>query len=391
MARTSEYKRKRVLLLDGYGRQIPSLLHQFYKLGCIVTTICESKLDVGYTSRYPKKRVVVQGIREDKEVYRMAIERELSEEEYDIIFPVLEKATDICTDGIIQNKYPDIKIIAATREAFLKAYDKQQTMKVCMENGIPCPITKMDEESMEEFLEKVQFPLAAKPRKGSGGAGFKRIHSREELDRYIEEGTIKIEEYVIQELIPKGGYQYGGYVMMDKHHKAQSVISVESCRWFPIDGGPGCYIRTINHKGMQDSSVRLLEKLEWTSFGHIGFIMDPRDNTPKVMEINGRIPASIKMCEWMGTEPVKNMLDLAYGKELVPMTKEIPEHMALRYFHTDIMWFVKSPNRFKAKPSWFYCLKQKDYIFSWTDPVPFFSYAIEHMMTYRRDMEKRKH
>ena len=67
------YLGKKVLLLDGYGRQVPSLLHQLHQLGCVVTTICESKLDVGYTSRYPTKRIVVHGIREDAAIYRDSI------------------------------------------------------------------------------------------------------------------------------------------------------------------------------------------------------------------------------------------------------------------------------------------------------------------------------
>ena len=385
-----DYNGKKVLLLDGFGRQISSLLHQLHKLGCVITTINENRLDVGNTSRYPSKKIIVPGIRENTLIYRSAIMKEL-ENGYDVLFPVLERATDICTSGEIQAKYPGLKIIAAPREAFLKAYDKQETMKVCMENGIPCPITKMDNESMEDYLSKVSFPICAKPRKGSGGAGFKRIHTKDELDAYIADGTIIPEEYVIQELIPKGGLQYGGYVMMDAHHKPQSTLIVESNRWFPIDGGPGCYIRTINHKGMIDSTNRLFESMKWKSFGHVGFIMDPRDNTPKVMEINGRIPASIKICEWAGTEPVKNMLDLAYDKPLQKMTKPIPEHLALRYFHTDLMWLIKNPDRWKAKPNWFYFLKQKDYIFSWTDPIPFFSYAIEHVMTYKKDMKQRQH
>lgn len=384
------YLGKKVLLLDGYGRQVPSLLHQLRQLGCKVTTMCESKLDVGYTSRYPSRRIVVHGIREDEAIYRKAIEQELKYG-YDILFPILERATDICTDGPIQKEYPDLKIIAASREAFLKAYDKQQTMKVCMENHIPCPITKMDNETLDEYLDKVSFPICAKPRKGSGGAGFKRILNRKELDSYIDDGTIVVDEYVIQELIPKGGLQYGGYVMMDNQHNPQSTLVVESCRWFPIDGGPGCYIRTINHKGMIDSTNRLFESMKWKSFGHVGFIMDPRDNTPKVMEINGRIPASIKICEWAGTEPVRNMLDLVYGKKIEGSNKSIPEHLALRYFHTDLMWLIKNPDRWKVKPGWFDFRKSKDYIFSWADPLPFFSYAIEHALTYKKDMAKRKH
>ena len=100
----TEYKGKTVLLLDGYGRQIPSILHQLHELGCVVTTVCESKLDVGYTSRYPQKRIVVKGIRENKKVYRQEIENELKRNHYDILFPVLEVATDICIDGDFQDR-----------------------------------------------------------------------------------------------------------------------------------------------------------------------------------------------------------------------------------------------------------------------------------------------
>ena len=379
------------MVLDGYGRQIPSILKQLHDLGCIVTTINASRLDVGCTSRYPQRAVIVKGIREDKVIYEKAIRKELKKNKYDVVFPMLEPSTEIMHKLKRQGVLRDIKLIAAPYEAFVKAYDKQLTMETCMDNGIPCPITKRDSETLDEFLSKVSFPLAAKPRKGSGGAGFKRIKDRQELGRYISEGTIRIEEYVIQELIPKGGLQYGGYVMMDKNHIAQAVLVVESCRWFPIDGGPGCFIRTINDPVMIESSKKLLEKIGWSSFGHIGFIMDPRDNTPKVMEINGRIPASIKICDWAGTEPVRRMLELAYNVPIDKFTKEIPMHLALRYFHTDIMWFLKSPDRFKTKPSWFDFKNSKDYIFSWSDPLPFFSYAIEHVLTYKKDMDKRRH
>ena len=239
------YKGKKVLLLDGYGRQIPSLLHQLHELGCKVTTMCESRLDVGFTSRYPSRRIVVHGIREDVDIYRQAIEKEL-ENGYDVLFPILEKSTDICTDGKISALYPGLKIIAAPREAFLKAYDKQQTMTACMKNGIPCPITKMDDETMDDFLSRVSFPLAAKPRKGSGSAGFKKIHTREELDQYIADGDIVPEEYVIQEFIPQDKYMCNCYVMMDDQQNPMYSLALKTYRWYPVDGGPGCFARTVD-------------------------------------------------------------------------------------------------------------------------------------------------
>lgn len=391
MKKQSEYVGKRVLLLDGYGRQIPSLLHQLYNLGCIVTTMCESKLDVGFTSRYPKKKIVVHGIRDNAQIYRKAIERELGKEKYDVLFPILEIATDICTTESLKKKYPNLKIISAPREAFLKAYDKQETMRICMENNIPCPVTKLDSETLEEYLKKVKFPLAAKPRRGSGSAGFKKINSEKELMIYIKKGDIDLKKYVLQEFIPQDKYMCNCYIMMDDESMPIFSVAIRTYRWYPIDGGPGCFARTINEKQVTDNAIKLFKKLQWAGFGQVSFIVDSRDNIPKVTEINGRISAGIKIVEYAKCTPVKYMLDRAYEKKLIPKKSKVEEGLGLRYFHTDLLWFLKSPNRFLAKPSWFNFFKCKDYIFSWTDPIPFFSYAIEHMMTYRKDMAKRKH
>ena len=139
-----DFKGKKVLLLDGFGRQIASILIQLRRLGCVVTTMNASKLDIGYSSRYPKKKILVKGIREDSDIYREAIRKAISEEKYDIIFPVIERSTEIVHELNLNGELGDAKIVAAPKEAFEMAYDKQKTMTVCMENGIPCPITKLD-------------------------------------------------------------------------------------------------------------------------------------------------------------------------------------------------------------------------------------------------------
>ena len=181
-----DYKGKRVLVLDGFGRQVPAILKELHDLGCIITTLNEKKLDVGYSSRYPDKRIVEHGIRDNEKLLASIIERELKSGNYDVFLPMVEKSTDILTQMVEKGKTGDVKVIAAPRQAFLKAYDKEATMRICQENDIPCPRTKMDDETMDEYLAKVKFPLACKPRKGSGAAGFKKVNSKEELLDYIE-------------------------------------------------------------------------------------------------------------------------------------------------------------------------------------------------------------
>ena len=322
MTSSLDYKGKKVLLLDGYGRQIPSLLRQLHQLGCIVTTVNHSKLDVGYTSRYADKRIVAKGIRDDRALLKKVIDEAIASGKFDIIFPVLEPSTDIVSQYVEDGTLGNIKALCAPREAFLKAYDKQQTMKVCMENGIPCPITKLDDETLEEYLKKVDFPLAAKPRKGSGGAGFKRINNREELDNYLADGTIKVEEYVIQEFIPQDAYMCNCYVMMDDEHTPMYSVAIQTYRWFPIDGGPGCFALTVDQPFVTGNAIKLFRNLGWSGFGQVSFMMDSRDHMPKITEINGRISAGIKIVEYAGCTPVKYLLDRAYGKKMYPRREE---------------------------------------------------------------------
>jgi len=386
-----DYKGKRVLVLDGFGRQQSSILRQLHDLECVITTVNNSKLDVGYASRYPHKRIVEHGIKDDEQLYKMVIERELATGNYDIVFPMVEKSTNILTIMKERGELGNVKAIVAPRSAFLKAYDKEETMRLCQEIGVPCPRTKMNDQTLDEYLSMVLFPLACKPRKGSGSAGFKKVQSREELDKYIAEGIIKPEEYVIQEYIPHSGTRYSNRVFLDKNQKVIFNVGTQIFRSFPVDGGPGCYSRTINRKDVKEYSERLLKKMEWVGLAHVCYMLDPRDNTPKIIEINGRIPSGIKICDLVGVKTVKCMFDMVYDVPMESYPEEFPEGEALRYFHTDIMWLLKSPNRFKANPSWFNFHRNHDYIWSWSDPLPFFTYTIEHLKTYKDDMKKREH
>ena len=386
-----DYKGKRVFVLDGYGRMLPTILKQLHDLGCIITTLNDSKLDIGYSSRYPTKKILAKGIREDFDLLRRIIVREIESGNYDVFFPMIENSTDILTQLQEEGKLGNAKLIAAPRNAFLKAFDKELTMNTCMDYSIPCPLTKRDSESLDEFLSKAKFPLACKPRKGTGSTGFKKVENREQLDNYIKDGSICVNEYVIQEFIPHTDYHYGIYMMFDNDGNYVYSVTVKSCRQYPVDSGPGCYIYTVNDEEIKKNSIQLMKALGWKGFGHVGLIMDPRDNTAKVMEINGRIASGIGICNLVGISSVKLLLDYAYGQPISFKEQPYPEKIALRHSQADIMWLIKAKNRFSAKPSWFNFKNNHDYVFSWRDPLPWFTYSMEHVLTYRKDMKKRTH
>ena len=383
------FKGVRVLVLDGYGRQVAIILKELHKLGCITTTQNCSKLDVGYTSRYPKKKILEPNVRYDLNELKRVLDREIPSGNYDVVFPMLEGSTDVLwANKEFYQKY--VKFACAGEEGFVNAYDKQLTMTLCQKNGINCPITKMDDETLEEFLSKVSFPLALKPRKGSGSRGFHKVDTKEQLLSPIESGEVKVEEYVIQEFIKEGEIHRVSYTFIDNDGNVKTSLMAKSTRPYPLVVGTNSLFQSCQMPEIAAQSEKLLKLMNWKGYASVCFIESDEDHVPKVMEINGRISASIKMSVLCGAHVVRQLMEMAYDMPVTEYSRDYREDMRLRHFQADMMWFIKSPTRFKCKPFWFSPIRTSDVVFSWTDPIPWFAYTISCFARYKGEMEKRK-
>ena len=70
----------------------------------------------------------------------------------------------------------------------------------------------------------------------------------------------------------------------------------------------------------------------------------------KIIEINPRVPASLRAAAVSGV----NFPEIIVKDALGESTPEVhyTTGKVLRYLGIDIMWLLKSPNRFHAKPGW---------------------------------------
>jgi len=58
--------------------------------------------------------------------------------------------------------------------------------------------------------------------------------------------------------------------------------------------------------------------------------------------------------------------------------------------HTDLLWLLQSPNRFRTKPGWFDFRHTTDQIFNPKDPWPWFTYTVQGLRKRKTEMAKRK-
>ena len=384
-----DFKGVRVLLLDGFCRQNAILLKELHDMGCVITTLNSSKMDVGYASRYPKEKLLDKSFKSDFAHYEKLIVEAAKSGKYDVIFPVIEESTEIIARNVDElTKY--VKVVAPPLEAFEKAHDKQLTMKICMENGINCPLTKMDDETLDEYLAKVSFPLALKPRQGRGSVGFKKVNNRDELMALINDGTVKVEEYVIQEFIEEAEVHRVSYTFIDDDGVAKSSMISKSTRPYPLGIGTNSLFESVDMPEIARQSELLLQLMGWRGYASVCFIENEKDKIPKVMEINGRISASFKVSVLAGLHIVRQLLERAYGVEVTPAPADLQYGRRVSHSQAGVMWFLKSKDRFRKEPSSTGRKGKKDVVFSWSDPWPYMTYSIQCVKKNKKEMEKRK-
>ena len=378
----------RVLLIEGRARQVMPLMKSLHELGCNIATYNASRLDMGYASKYPDKKILSYCDADDPEGSYQAIKSELETKRYDLVIPLNDFVAIILSQHKEELK-PYVTVAANDWDIFRYASDKLKTMAACMENGIPCPRTYIADETLSDLSGlDLAYPLCIKPRTGYSAIGFQKIDGPGELAVVVGATKEKYGAPLIQEYIPQTDLQYKAELFVDRNGKIKSACVFAKVRWYPISGGSSTLNVTVRRPDIVDTCVKLLKVIGWRGYADIDLIQDPRDNTAKIMEINPRITGSVKICYAAGVNFTEQILQDYTGEE-VTLYMDYPEGKYLRYLHTDILWFLKSPERFKCKPSWFDFRNSTDQIWSADDPWPWFTYTLQGMTKIRADKKKR--
>lgn len=388
-SKKTPYSNVRVLLIEGRARQVMPLMESLHKLGCHVTTYNASKLDMGYASHYPDKKVLSYCDAKDPDGSWRAISKELKTKQYDLVIPLNDFVAIMLSQHKEEMK-PYVDIAANDWDVFQYASDKLKTMKVCMDNNIPCPKTYVADETLTDLSAlDLQYPICIKPRTGFSAVGFRMIENPDHLEEIVKATKEKYGAPLIQEYIPQTDLQYKAEIFVDKNGEIKSACVFSKVRWYPIDGGSSTLNMTVDRPDIVESCRKLLKAIHWHGYADIDLIQDPRDNVAKIMEINPRITGSVKICYACGVNFSEQILQDYLNIPVAPYM-EYEKGKYLRYLHTDVLWFIKSPTRFSCKPSWFDFRNSVDQIWSAKDPWPWFTYTIANITRVKSDSKKRK-
>ena len=378
------FKGKKILLLDGLTSQCLEYTKAFNDLGCDTTVLCDDRFDTCYASKYPKHKILgVCSIRDLKGTEKWILKL-IKSNEFDVVIPFTEYSATILSHH--KNELSSYAhLIVNDKAVFDYAQDKNNIMRICMDNNFPCPLTIYNAKSIDDIIaSNIKFPIILKPRYGFGSHGFHKLDTIEELKKCVNENIIDISMMVVQEYIPHGSLNVADNLYIDKFGNIKSAFTYASYRFYPVDGGSGVLNETINRDDIHNISVQLVQKFGLHGPVGIDMIVDKRDNIPKVLEVNLRPIACAKLGFLSGVNVAQQIMEDLYCDSVTPMMK-YKTNIRVRRSQIDWMWFIKSPDRFKARPSWFDRKNTVDQLFSWDDPGPWFAFFIYGFRKFLRE------
>lgn len=349
---------KKVLILDGGAVHAMAIAECLKKSGYQVAVICDDKNEYGYHTKFADERYL--GVDSHKKEYAEFMLGFLKEHKFDVLIPTSDTSAEFMS--FHKEELQKLTgVLMPEREVFEKGYNKNQLMSVCRRFGFPHPHTVDIAEVSKvsgfrgfqevEKLKNFPYPGLLKPNLTSGGRGMTLVNSLEEFLAVYPAIHEQYGECHLQQFIKAGGKQVKVQVMTDS--KGEPVYSsvIWKQRYYPVNGGSSCCNVTIDNPEIAKVCGNVLKAIGWVGFADFDLIENPDTGELLIMEINPRIPACVRSAFKSGMDFATMIADATTGQ---PLRKyEYKPGKRLRHLGFDVLWFLKCPNRFKTKPSWF--------------------------------------
>ena len=250
---------------------------------------------ISFHSKYCKEKIIYPQI-SNKNKFIKSLEVIVKKGNYDVLFPIREDIIPIISYHRDRfKKYTKIPLVE--HEKLNIAFDKSETLKIAMQNNIPHPKTYFVEsvKEVKKIGNKLEYPVVIKPRISSGSKGLYYVTSPKELVNRYAEISKEHKNPIIQECISLNGEAYGVEALFNKDSKPRATFVHKRIRQYPITGGPSTLRESIKNEEVEKLGIKLLKALGWYGVAMVEFKIDPRDNKPKLMEINPRFWGSLPL------------------------------------------------------------------------------------------------
>jgi predicted ATP-grasp superfamily ATP-dependent carboligase len=381
-----------VLVTDGHFRKTLAVVRSLGRKGISVTVGERTFLNTSFFSKYCTRHLIYPSPRRSPDQFIEFLLKEIKENHYDCLFPMEEETL------LLMAKYhseisqytclliPDLKKIEFVR-------DKGNLMQFAETNGIPIPKTHTlpPTQSLPPWGGGGDEGYVIKPRISSGSFGIVYVKKREDLIPSYQTVHAQYPFPIIQEWIPDGDGTFGFSALFDEASNIKAAFVHKKLRMYPIQGGPSTLREGVEHPQIMELGLSLLKSLNWVGVGMLEFKVDPRDGTPKLMELNPRFWGSLQLAIVSGVDFPYLILRIARRESFESILHyKVGKHCRWLLLG-DILHFLKNPNRFCLSPSFFHFFAPNTSydIISKDDPFPVIG-SVATFFTFLYDSEMKR-
>ena len=251
-----------------------------------------------------------------EEAYIQTIFEICKKENIDTIFPSFDAHVYVFSKNKKRFANIGVLITVPDYEAVITPLDKYRTIQAAEDVGFPCPKTYLaeNEDDFRRIASELGFPLVIKRRFTAAGRGMYLVNDLADL---LHKGNLSRrnhETILLQEYIP-GRRNDSIAVTLDRKGDLKMVF----CR------KPLCRLSRFRRVRMLDSplshpyaadAAKLIQKLGWWGGATVQTIVDSRDQTPKLLEINPRIGQGLWERIQVGINEPLMILKIARGEDV---------------------------------------------------------------------------
>lgn len=211
-----------------------------------------------------------------------------------------------------------IKAIISSPEVIDLTFDKWLSHEYCIANDIPVPHTYLWSQQAEILVDLevgiIDYPILAKPRKGSRSVGIYLIEDEEHLLLDMKQTGLsdipEDEKVIYQEYIDSD--QYSIHVFNDANLKPVSVVTMVN---IIKNLGETFHIKTFRDQKLTDLGIQIGEKLK--HYGPLSADVHQRENGEYVvLEFNPRLSGGYSLSHFAGADFPGKIFQLMEGEEI---------------------------------------------------------------------------
>ncbi|MGH9364425.1 MAG: ATP-grasp domain-containing protein [Thermoanaerobaculia bacterium] len=299
-----------VLLTDAPSNANLAVVRSLGRRG-IPIGVCgiEGEFNLSFYSRYASECFTVPSPNADPSGYLRAVTAILRAGRYSVLFPTTERTIKLISAW--RDVIPEqVRLPIPDREALDVALDKEQTMALAKELGVPLPATwcPAGPEELPTLGRELPYPVIVKPRETNFLAPDGRLRksayviatSPAELARGYRSIHERVPRPLIQEVVAGDGtgvfsvWNRGTPVAWFAHRRLREED--------PRGSRASAAVSVPLEPTMTEWSMRLLKALGWHGVAMVEFKRNAQTGQAWLMEINGRFWGSLALALAAGVD-----------------------------------------------------------------------------------------